>query len=64
MSTCYYRPPQPLLSQPPLHPTYLVADIKAPKMLNRVWASIFAMWLENLGEELAKVLSLFDLSEK
>ena len=25
-------------------PTYLVADIKAPKMLNGFWASIFAMW--------------------
>ena len=44
-------PPQPLLSQPPLPPEYLVADIKGPKMLNRVWASIFAMWFENLGEE-------------
>ena len=35
-----------------LPPSYLVADIKAPKMLNRVLASIFAVWSENWGNEL------------
>ena len=42
-----------LLSSPLVSPpTNLVADIKGPKMLNRVWASIFAMWFGDWGKEL------------
>ena len=37
----------PLCLLSSLPPSYLVADIKGPKMLNRVWASIFAMWSED-----------------
>ena len=50
--------PLPLVSASP--PTNLVADIKGPKMLNRVWASIFARWFGDWGEGAKRNLYSFN----